>query len=109
NPTVAGVRGHLTTLAYRGATRVAQLVPGPLAPALGRLAGRIGGWPQRDNRRMSARHQARVKGDANGVDVDAVFESYGRYWLEIFRLPTQVRRGDALPDLRSDRSEHIPR
>ena len=38
---------RLTTYTYRGAARVAQLVPSPLVPGLGRVAGRIGGWPQR--------------------------------------------------------------
>jgi KDO2-lipid IV(A) lauroyltransferase len=94
-------------LAYRGATRVAQAIPAPLVPGFGRVAGRIGGWPQRGRRRMTARHQARVTGNANGVDVDSVFESYGRYWLEIFRLPSEVRRGEVVPNFTIDGYEHI--
>jgi KDO2-lipid IV(A) lauroyltransferase len=94
-------------LAYRGATRVAQFIPGPLVPSIGRVAGRVGGWMQPEHRRMSARHQARVKGEMNGVDVDAVFESYGRYWLEIFRLPTEVRHGDVVPNFTIEGYEHI--
>jgi len=104
---VPGVRGPLTTFAYRGATRVAQLVPAPLVPGLGRVAGRIGGWVQPDRRRMSARHQARVRGRSNGVDVARVFESYGRYWLEVFRLPAEVRRGEVEPNFTIKGYEHI--
>ncbi len=102
-----GVRAQLTTFAYRGATRVAQFLPAPLVPGLGRVAGRVGGWAQPANRRMSARHQARVKGPDDGADVDAVFESYGRYWLEIFRLPSEVRRGEVVPNFSIDGYEHI--
>jgi KDO2-lipid IV(A) lauroyltransferase len=94
-------------LAYRAATRVAQVIPAPIVPQVGRTAGRIGGWVQPGNRRMSARHQARVNGEPDGVDVDAVFESYGRYWLEIFRLPSEVRRGEVVPNFTIDGYEHI--
>jgi KDO2-lipid IV(A) lauroyltransferase len=104
---VPGVRGQLTTIAYRGATRIAQVVPAPLVPSLGRMAGRVGGWAQPERRRMSARHQARVTGHANGVHIDPVFESYGRYWLEIFRLPSEVRRGEVAPNFTIDGYEHI--
>jgi len=104
---VPGVRAQLTTFAYRGATRVASFIPTPLVPALGRVAGRVGGWVQPGNRRMSARHQSRVKGANDGVDVDAVFESYGRYWLEIFRLPSEVRRGEVVPNFTITGYEHI--
>jgi phosphatidylinositol dimannoside acyltransferase len=103
---VPGVRAQLTTFAYRGATRVAEIIPTALVPGLGSLAGRIGGWPQRDARRMSTRHQARVTGTAD-ADVDAVFECYGRYWIEIFRLPAEVRRGEILPNFTIDGYEHI--
>ena len=104
---MAGVRAALTTYAYRGAARAAQLVPEPLVPGLGRIAGRIGGWPQRANRRMSARHQQRVSGRTDPGTVDAVFENYGRYWLEIFRLPVEVRHGSVLPNFTIEGYEHV--
>jgi phosphatidylinositol dimannoside acyltransferase len=104
---VAGVRGQLTTYAYRGAARVAQLVPAPLVPPLGRIAGRIGGIPQRGNRRMSARHQRRVTGRADPGAVDEVFEFYGRYWFEIFRLPAEVRHGAVVPNFTIEGYEHV--
>jgi lauroyl/myristoyl acyltransferase len=104
---VPGVRAQLTTFAYRGASRIAQVLPAPLVPGIGRVAGRVGGWVQPEHRRMSARHQRRVKGERDGVDVDSVFESYGRYWLEILRLPSEVRRGEVVPNFTIDGYEHI--
>jgi len=104
---VAERRGQLTTLAYRGAARVAQAVPARFVPALGRAAGRVGEWPQQGNRRMSARHQRRVTGTTDPAAVHAVFEWYGRYWLEIFRLPAEVRRGQVDPNFVIEGYEHV--
>src|SRR5579862_1122488 len=54
-------------------------------------------------RRMATRHQHRAAGDGAG----AVFESYGRYWVEMLRLPGDVRAG-AIPSLGTiDGYEHI--
>jgi KDO2-lipid IV(A) lauroyltransferase len=97
----------VTTYAYRGAARVAQLVPAPMVPGLGRVAGRVGGWPQRANRKMCARHQRRVTGTTDPRAVDTVFEWYGRYWLEIFRLPAEVRRGAITPNFTIEGYEHV--
>jgi KDO2-lipid IV(A) lauroyltransferase len=97
----------LTTYAYRGAARTAQLVPARLVPGLGRLAGRIGSWPQAAGRRMSARHQRRVTGRTERRAVDDVFAWYGRYWLEILRLPADVRHGDVVPNFTITGYEHV--
>jgi KDO2-lipid IV(A) lauroyltransferase len=83
------------------------VLPTAWVPALGRIGGRIGGWPQRSNRRMSARHQQRVTGTARPDAVDRVFESYGRYWLEILRVPLEVRRGEISPNFEAEGYEHI--
>ena len=104
---MAGVRGQLTTYAYMGAARAAQLVPSALVPGLSRVAGRIGGLPQRGNRRMSARHQRRVTGRTDGAAVDEVFVWYGRYWLEIFRLPIDVRHGAVVPNFTIEGYEYV--
>ena len=101
------IRGNLTTYAYRGAARVAQRVPAALVPVLGRVVGRVGGWPQRANRRMSASHQRRVTGRTDPGVVDEVFQWYGRYWFEIFRLPADVRSGAVAPNFRIDGYEHV--
>jgi KDO2-lipid IV(A) lauroyltransferase len=63
-------------------------------------------------RTMAARHQARACSGANGAAADAssvrgVFESYGRYWVEMLRLPAEVRAG-AIPGLgRIEGFEHV--
>ncbi len=97
----------MTTYAYRGAARVAQLVPTPWVPGLGRVAGRVGGWPQTGNRKMCARHQRRVTGTTDPGAVDTVFEWYGRYWLEIFRLPAEVKHGAVVPNFTIEGFEHV--
>ena len=58
---------------------------------------------------MSRAPPARASpGAPTGVDVDDVFESYGRYWLEIFRLPAEVRaRRRSSPNFTIDGYEHI--
>jgi lauroyl/myristoyl acyltransferase len=97
----------LTTSVYRGAARIAQSIPAPLVPGLAKVAGRVGALPQRENRRMSARHQQRVTGRTDPAVVNEVFEWYGRYWLEIFRLPAEVRRGAVLPNFTIEGYEHV--
>ena len=87
------VRGKLIFGAHRAATSIANALPEWSLPTIGRVAGRIGGWPQRDKRRMAARHQARASGRTDGKVVDEVFEYYGRYWLEMLRLPHEVETG----------------
>src|SRR5256714_6094548 len=68
-------------------------------PAAG-LCGQALGLAMRGRRQMVGRHQRRVRGP--GLDDRAVeravaetFASYGRYWLEAFRLP---RRAFLAPD-----------
>jgi phosphatidylinositol dimannoside acyltransferase len=102
-----GWRGALITAAYRGAGRVAQSLPESALPTIGRLGGRVGGWPQRGNRRMAARHQRRVTGRTDRAVVDEVFEWYGRYWLEMFRLPAEVRRGEVVPNFEIEGYERV--
>jgi phosphatidylinositol dimannoside acyltransferase len=51
------------------------------------VAGRL----SRGRRAMIARHLARIRGGAiSPAEVDRAFASYGRYWLESFRLPAMV-------------------
>src|SRR5436190_9553286 len=72
----------------------------PLARAIGRSAAPL--LPAQ--RRMAARHQRRAAGR---TAVDGVFDSYGRYWLEIFRLPAEVRAGTVAAHCTIDGYEHI--
>jgi lauroyl/myristoyl acyltransferase len=101
------MRGKLTTWTYRAAARVAQAIPAPLVPGLGEVVGGVGGLPQRANRAMSARHQKRVTGRSDPAAVKQVFHWYGRYWLEILRLPAEVRRGEVDPNFVIDGYEHV--
>jgi KDO2-lipid IV(A) lauroyltransferase len=112
---VSGVRGRLTTLAYRAGSRVAQLVPGSIATPAGRMIGRAAAPLLPAQRAMAARHQARAASGANGAaatgadrsSVRGVFESYGRYWVEMLRLPRDVRAG-AIPRLgRIEGFDHV--
>jgi KDO2-lipid IV(A) lauroyltransferase len=103
--TVPSARGRLTTLAYRAGSRVAQIVPGSIATPAGGLIGRAAAPLLPAQRAMAARHQARACSGANGANrsadpssVKGVFESYGRYWVEMLRLPRDVRTG-AIPKL----------
>jgi KDO2-lipid IV(A) lauroyltransferase len=91
-------RGRLTTLAYRAGSFVAQAVPGSVATSAGRWLGRAAAPLLPAHRAMAARHQARAGSSANGSAVALVFESYGRYWVEMLRLPRDVRTG-AVPAL----------
>ncbi len=103
-----GARGRLTTLVYRAGSRAAQLVPGSIATPAGRVIGRAAAPLLPAQRAMAARHQARACAGANGSgangstadgsSVRGVFESYGRYWVEMLRLPGDVRAG-AIPKL----------
>jgi KDO2-lipid IV(A) lauroyltransferase len=94
----------LTTSLYRLGAAVAQRVPASVATPIARAAGRAAAPLLGEQRRMAARHQMRAAGrDA----VDGVFDSYGRYWLEMLRLPAEVRAGTILSHGKIDGFEHI--
>jgi phosphatidylinositol dimannoside acyltransferase len=104
---MARARGSYTHLAYRAAAAIARAVPVAALPAVGRIGGRIGGWFQRRSRRMAARHQQRVTGEHTPHAVREVFEWYGRYWLEMLRLPLDVRAQAIARHFRIDGYEYI--
>jgi KDO2-lipid IV(A) lauroyltransferase len=69
-------------------------LPEPLSRPAAGLTGRVLGVAMRGRRQMVARHLRRIHGPRlEGRDLDravaATFASYGRYWLEAFRLPRQ--------------------
>jgi phosphatidylinositol dimannoside acyltransferase len=98
---VPDVHGQVTALTYRAGATAAQLIPGSLATPIARAIGRAAAPLLPAQRRMAARHQRRaVPGSGadglaarNRTGVDGVFDSYGRYWLEMLRLPAEVRSG----------------
>jgi len=83
-----------TYLGYRAGAAIALALPEPLSRPAAGLTGRALGLAMRGRRQMVGRHQRRVHGpglDGRALDraVAATFASYGRYWLEAFRLPRQ--------------------
>lgn len=87
------LRQQLTLAAYLGAARIACTLPAALADGAGRGMGVVYGRAARKKRRLVASHLRRV-GSALGRPelarsraVDRCFASYGRYWVESFRLP----------------------
>jgi KDO2-lipid IV(A) lauroyltransferase len=84
-------------LAYRGAAALANALPEsvalPLAEGIGRVAAPLLGG----KRRLVARNLQRatggeLKGAALRHAVSDTFASYGRYWMELFRLPSEWQR-----------------
>lgn len=81
-----------TYLAYRAGAALAQVLPPAVAGPTARVAARVAAVALPGRRRMVERHQRRVaRGDLDGRHLrDAVhgaFDSYARYWLEMFTLP----------------------
>ena len=103
------VRGQVTALTYRAGAAAAQRVPGSLATPIARVLGRASSALMPAQRRMAARHQRRASanGHAGRAGVDGVFDSYGRYWLEMLRLPAEVRSGAVLSHITVDGFEHV--
>jgi KDO2-lipid IV(A) lauroyltransferase len=101
---VPDLRGRLTTLAYRAGSTAAQIIPASVATPIARAIGRGAAPFLGDQRRMAARHQRRATGDDA---VRGVFDSYGRYWLEMLRLPADVRAGKVAEYCTIDGYEHI--
>jgi phosphatidylinositol dimannoside acyltransferase len=92
--TTSGPAATATYLGYRVGAAIALALPESLARPAAGLCGRILGLAMRGRREMVGRHQRRVRGpEATGRALDRAvaetFASYGRYWLEAFRLPRQ--------------------
>ena len=101
------MRGQLTAWAYRSASAVAQFVPASLGTRLAGFGGRIAHKAMGDRAAMVARHQRRVLGRDDPDAVAGAFDSYARYWLEMLRVPADVRRGDIPAYFHIDGYEHI--
>jgi len=101
------VNSRLTVFAYRAAARVSGLLPGALVPVIGSAGGLLAGYLLPGRRRMVARHQTRVRGSSGRRSVDDVFASYGRYWLELFHLPADARRGEVAANFSVEGYERI--
>jgi phosphatidylinositol dimannoside acyltransferase len=100
-------RGQVTAFAYRAGATAAQLVPAALATPLARAIGRASAPLMPAQRRMAVNHQRRAAAGAHPAGVEGVFDSYGRYWLEMLRLPAEVRAGTVPANCTIDGFEHI--
>jgi KDO2-lipid IV(A) lauroyltransferase len=104
-------RGRASYLAYRAGAEVARVLPDTLGEPAARVAGRVASLAMPDRRRLVARNLQRVsggalRGPALQRAVFATFDSYGRYWLELFRLPKDVQ-APLDPRIHIDGFEHI--
>jgi phosphatidylinositol dimannoside acyltransferase len=89
-------------LAYRAGAEIARVVPGSVAQPAARVIGQALAFAMPGRRRQVERNLLRASGGAlQGLAlrkaVAETFGSYGRYWLELFRLPD-----DALGTLEID-------
>jgi KDO2-lipid IV(A) lauroyltransferase len=89
----------LTVGGYRAASLVSRAMPGPVAGAAATLLGTSLAAGMRSRRSMVERHLTRVdpslKGTALRRAVQDAFDSYTRYYIESFRLPTLSTRAVA--------------
>lgn len=97
--------------AYKLGSGVARSLPGPLAAAASRAASVGAAQAMRERRLMVERNLRRATGrDLRGVAlrsaVQRTFESYGRYWMESFRLPG-MSRAEVDAGLSYEGFEHI--
>jgi phosphatidylinositol dimannoside acyltransferase len=79
--------------AYRAGAELARTLPEPVGARLARGAARIGPALMTERRRQVERNLRRVHGPGFAGpelrrEVAATFDSYGRYFYELFRLPT---------------------
>ncbi|HZP30623.1 MAG TPA: phosphatidylinositol mannoside acyltransferase [Acidimicrobiia bacterium] len=91
---MSGVRDRAAYLAYRAGADLARVLPHALGDPWARSFARamVYAWPVK--RAQVARHLVRASGGSlRGADLDravtAVFDNYGRYWHELFRLQDQ--------------------
>lgn len=82
----------LVTPAFKAAAGLARALPAPVAGGAARSLGRVASLSDLERRRLVARNLRRADPTLEGVAlrraVRRTFESYARYWVESFRLPT---------------------
>jgi KDO2-lipid IV(A) lauroyltransferase len=85
-------------VAYRVGAAIANLVPPVIGAPVAETAGRMAAVMAPERRRIVKRNLQRatdgaLDGFALERAVSDAFASYGRYWLELFRLPGDARAG----------------
>ncbi|MEN9646813.1 MAG: hypothetical protein RL238_3482 [Actinomycetota bacterium] len=85
-----------TVNAYKMGSLAARLMPGPLASAAATSLGFTASFANAERRAMIERHIKRVnpalRGASLRVAVQTAFDSYARYYVESFRLPSLSKR-----------------
>jgi len=90
------IKARASYLAYRTGAEIARVVPGSVAQPAARVIGQAVAYAMPGRRRQVERNLLRASGGKlNGLAlhkaVAETFGSYGRYWLELFRLPDEAR------------------
>ncbi len=102
--------GQFATNTYKLAALTARLLPGPLAAGLAIPAGAGANLANPERRAIIERHLQRVDPTLRGLRlrraVQESFDSYARYWIESFRLPTMSKRAVAAP-FKEDGYHHL--
>lgn len=104
--------GLAPVLLYRTGAGLAQLVPSslgePAARALSRaVALAAPGRRAQVERNLTRISGGRLDGPALRRAVSETFDSYGRYWWELFRLPVDVAGDDLSARFHLDGAEHL--
>jgi KDO2-lipid IV(A) lauroyltransferase len=81
--------------AYRAGAGIARALPGPIGSSLARAVAQVAPAVLRDRRRQVDRNLARIHGSslsglARQRAVSATFDSYARYFYELFTLPDET-------------------
>jgi KDO2-lipid IV(A) lauroyltransferase len=86
----------LTVGSYKLGSLLSKGIPGFLSGTVGSLIGLPAAIGMRDKRHMVERHMRRVRPQASSGEIrrltQQVFDSYARYYLESFRLPTLTNK-----------------
>ena len=104
-------RDEATTFAYKFASAIANLTPGPLASMAASGFGYTMAQAMPTKRAMVERHQRRALGGGHSTlavrqSAIAAFECYARYWVESFRLP-QLSAAEIQGGIRVTGREHL--
>ena len=96
SPVQNPIGARASYLAYRAGAELARVVPGSMAEPAARVIGQTLSLAMPGRRRQVERNLRRASGGAlQGLAlrkaVAETFGSYGRYWLELFRLPDEAR------------------
>jgi lauroyl/myristoyl acyltransferase len=105
------VGARASYLAYRTGAELARIVPAAVAAPAARIVGRAISLGMPSRRRQVERNLRRATaGELRGLAlrkaVSATFDSYTRYWLELFRLPNEA---DGELELEIAGREHLAR